>query len=75
VFQLWSGERDPRARLRPVLVRLDRRHDWRLAAMTVLALCLSALAAQCPSAAWPLALILVSTALAVSARQLSTTDS
>jgi hypothetical protein len=36
--------------------------DRRLAAVTVLALCFSALAAQCPSPAWPTALILVSAA-------------
>jgi hypothetical protein len=40
--------------------------DWRLAAVAVLALCVTALAAQGSIPAWPLAPILVSAALAVS---------
>lgn len=40
--------------------------DWRLAAVAVLALCVTALAAQGSIPAWPLAPILVSVALAVS---------
>jgi hypothetical protein len=40
--------------------------DWRLAAAAVLALCVTALAAQGSIPAWPLAPILASVALAVS---------
>jgi hypothetical protein len=40
--------------------------DWRLGAVAVLALCLSALAAQGSIPSWPLAPTLVSAALAVS---------